>query len=180
MIKTFNLNEVKNTDVVVVDLMIKNIELKTIKNNKLFIEGEGVNNNLTIGFKMWDATIELFDKIKNIEFLRIKGLINEYLGNKQLIIENYKEIPKEHVHINDYIPSTSLNITEIKQFFNEIINNINNENYKNIINELLIDEFYKSLINKTPFISDCHTALAAVSIVNAIQHSKGRSIKIER
>ncbi|MDD7270697.1 MAG: Gfo/Idh/MocA family oxidoreductase [Spirochaetales bacterium] len=45
---------------------------------------------------------------------------------------------------------------------------------------LLIDEFYKSLINKTPFISDCHTALAAVSIVNAIQHSKGRSIKIER
>ena len=142
MIKTFNLNEVKNTDVVVVDLMIKNIELKTIKNNKLFIEGEGVNNNLTIGFKMWDATIELFDKIKNIEFLRIKGLINEYLGNKQLIIENYKEIPKEHVNINDYIPSTNLNIDETKQFFNEIINSINNENYKNIINELLVDEFY--------------------------------------
>lgn len=142
MIKTFNLNEVKNTDVVVVDLMIKNIELKTTKNNKLFIEGEGINNNLTILFKIWDATVELFDKIKNIEFLRTKGTINEYLGNKQLIIENYKEIPKEHVHINDYIPSTSLNITEIKQFFNEIINNINNENYKNIINELLIDEFY--------------------------------------
>lgn len=45
---------------------------------------------------------------------------------------------------------------------------------------LLINEFYKSVINKTPFIADCHTGLAAVSIVNAIQHSKGRVIKIER
>ncbi len=45
---------------------------------------------------------------------------------------------------------------------------------------LLINEFYRSLINGTPFIADCHTALAAVSIVNAIQHSKGKTIKIER
>lgn len=45
---------------------------------------------------------------------------------------------------------------------------------------LLINEFYRSLINGTVFIADCHTALAAVSIVNAIQHSKGKTIKIER
>ena len=41
---------------------------------------------------------------------------------------------------------------------------------------LLINEFYKSVINNTPFISDCHTALHAVEIVNAIQHSKGKEI----
>ncbi len=45
---------------------------------------------------------------------------------------------------------------------------------------LLINEFYRSLSENTPFIADCHTGLAAVSIVNAIQHSKGRTIKIER
>jgi UDP-N-acetyl-2-amino-2-deoxyglucuronate dehydrogenase len=45
---------------------------------------------------------------------------------------------------------------------------------------LLIDEFYKSLRDGTPFIADCHTGLAAVSMVNAIQHSKGKFIKIER
>lgn len=45
---------------------------------------------------------------------------------------------------------------------------------------LLINEYYKALLNGTPFIADCHTGLAAVSIVNAIQHSKGRKIKIER
>lgn len=45
---------------------------------------------------------------------------------------------------------------------------------------LLINEYYKSLLDGTPFIADCHTGLASVSIVNAIQHSKGRSIKIER
>ena len=45
---------------------------------------------------------------------------------------------------------------------------------------LLINEFYRSLQDGTPFIADCHTGLAAVSIVNAIQHSKGTTIKIER
>lgn len=45
---------------------------------------------------------------------------------------------------------------------------------------LLIDCFYESLLNGTSFVGDCHTALAAVSMVNAIQHSKGRSIRIER
>ncbi len=45
---------------------------------------------------------------------------------------------------------------------------------------LLINEFYRSLIEGRPFIADCHTGLAAVSIVNAIQHSKGRVMRIER
>lgn len=44
---------------------------------------------------------------------------------------------------------------------------------------LLINEFYKSIIFNTPFIADCHTGLAAVEIVNAIQHSKGKFIKIK-
>lgn len=43
---------------------------------------------------------------------------------------------------------------------------------------VLINEFYKSIINDTPFISDCHTAFAATKIVNAIQHSKGKFIKV--
>ena len=45
---------------------------------------------------------------------------------------------------------------------------------------LLIDEFYRSLQDGTPFVADCHTGLAAVSMVNAIQHSKGKPIRIER
>ena len=45
---------------------------------------------------------------------------------------------------------------------------------------VLIDEFYRALRDGDTFIADCHTALAAVSIVNAIQHSKGRRIRIER
>ena len=45
---------------------------------------------------------------------------------------------------------------------------------------VLIDEFYRSLRDGDTFIADCHTALAAVSIVNAIQHRKGRRIRIER
>jgi 3'-5' exoribonuclease len=142
MIKTFDLNEVNNNDVVVVDLMVKNIEIKPTKNNKLFIEGEGINNNLNIDFKIWDATNELFEKIKDIKFIRIKGHVNEYQNNKQIIVENYKEIPSDHIDLKDYVPSTNLNIDEIKTFISNIINSINNENYKKIINELLVDEFY--------------------------------------
>ncbi len=43
---------------------------------------------------------------------------------------------------------------------------------------VLINEFYKSLIDKTEFVCDCHTGLAAVKIVNAIQHSYGKEISI--
>lgn len=47
-----------------------------------------------------------------------------------------------------------------------------------ISHSVLIEEYYKSLRDNTPFIADCHTGLAAVEIVNAIQHSKGKFIKI--
>jgi len=43
---------------------------------------------------------------------------------------------------------------------------------------ILIHEFHKSIIENTQFICDCHTALAATEIVNAIQHSKGKFIKL--
>ena len=44
---------------------------------------------------------------------------------------------------------------------------------------LLIDAFYRALEAGSPFIADAHTALAAVEMVQAIQHSKGRSIEIK-
>jgi Predicted dehydrogenases and related proteins len=44
---------------------------------------------------------------------------------------------------------------------------------------IMINEFYKSILNDTPFVGDCHTGLAAVEIVNAIQHSKGKFIRMK-
>ena len=43
---------------------------------------------------------------------------------------------------------------------------------------IMIEEFYRSLAENRPFIGDCHTGLNAVRIVNAIQHSRGKKIKI--
>ncbi|MDY4611458.1 MAG: Gfo/Idh/MocA family oxidoreductase [Sphaerochaetaceae bacterium] len=43
----------------------------------------------------------------------------------------------------------------------------------------LIDAFYRSILDDTPFICDCHTGLAAVQIVNAIQHSHGKRMLID-
>lgn len=44
---------------------------------------------------------------------------------------------------------------------------------------IMINEFYKSILNDTPYICDAHTGLAAVEIVNAIEHSNGKFIKIK-
>lgn len=140
--KTFDLNKVANGEEVLGDFLIKSIELKTAKNNKLFIEGELINSYVKIPFKLWDATNTIYEKLSNIKFARFKGTINEYMSTKQLIINNYKELPKNAINISNFIPTTNLNIEETKSFINNIINNIKNENYKNIINKLLIDEFY--------------------------------------
>ena len=43
---------------------------------------------------------------------------------------------------------------------------------------LLINSFYRHLIYGEPFVADCHTGLAAVRIVSAAQHSKGRFITV--
>ncbi len=43
---------------------------------------------------------------------------------------------------------------------------------------LLINEFYKSIIENKPFMADGKTGLHAVEIVQAIQHSKGKEIKL--
>jgi len=140
--KTFNINDVNNTDEVVVDLFIKRLEIKMAKNNKLYIEGNGINNNLDINFKKWEATQEQYNKLKNIKFMRIKGIINEYNGIKQIILSNYKEIPEDNIVLSDYMPSSNLNINDVQNFFDNIINSLNNDKYKKIINELLIDAFY--------------------------------------
>lgn len=43
----------------------------------------------------------------------------------------------------------------------------------------LIDSFHRSILDGTPFICDCRTGLAAVKIVNAIQHSHGKRMIID-
>lgn len=43
---------------------------------------------------------------------------------------------------------------------------------------VMIEEFYASMAENRRFVGDCHTGLAAVKIVNAIQHSRGKKIRI--
>ena len=44
----------------------------------------------------------------------------------------------------------------------------------------LIDSFYRSILFGDEFVSEGRTGLAAVRIVNAIQHSKGKMMKVGR
>lgn len=131
----FKINEVKNGDVIVADFLIKTAEIKpTKKQDKFFIDLILFNSNTEIQAKKWDGSEEILKTFKDAYAIRVKATVNEWQGELQLIIEQYKVINESDISIDNFLPKSTISFDIMDQEFKNTIENISNPIIKDITN----------------------------------------------
>jgi 23S rRNA maturation-related 3'-5' exoribonuclease YhaM len=137
---TFNIDEVVDGQVVTIDAVLTNLAFIKAKNNSFFISGTASNKDVSIPIRVWNAEENQFETLKNTKFISLLGTISIYNGTKSLIINKTRKL--ENYNPNDFIPMYE--ITDEKKFFiRTIIDNIENENYKKLIDSLITKKYCK-------------------------------------
>lgn len=123
--------------------MAKSIEIKVGSNKKQYLDVTAADCTGEINGKKWDVNDEEAENLKKIEagdFIKIKGLVTEWNGTKQLrIIKIRKGQKEDKLDPKDYIKAAPEDSLDMWTYIHDVANGIGDEDLRTICLTLLKD-----------------------------------------
>lgn len=133
----FNINDHKKGDQITDIFVLSSVNVGLTKTKKEFISLILSNKNGNYDAKIWDLTDEIKEKFTNGKVMIIKGKIEEFNGNKQVIIGKYKEPTENQYDISNLVKSSKYDKNEMLNYILDTVENMKDEQYKLITSRLL-------------------------------------------
>jgi 3'-5' exoribonuclease len=138
--------------------VITNKQLSATSTGKFFIKAFCSDRTSQITARLWNATRDIFNTIPESGFLRIRGRIENYQNNLQLIIEKTWAAKDGTFDVSDLIPHTSRDIDQMCQRLFEICGSIQNRHLCALIAAYLDDEELMNNFCRAPAAMNFHHA----------------------
>jgi 3'-5' exoribonuclease len=119
--------------------LVQNKDLRTTKTGSLYIQAQLSDRTGLIDARMWDASTPFFESLGNDTFLRIKGRTEIYQNKMQLIMKQISKTNQEDIKLEDYLPSTDKDVTEMFSELKQIIDSIKQPFLQKLLNLFLSD-----------------------------------------
>jgi 3'-5' exoribonuclease len=108
--------------------------------------------------RMWNATKELFAQLPDSGFLHIRGRVENYQNNNQIIIEQWST-PKENSYLlEDLLPHTTKNVQEMSDRVQAICRTIRNKHLNALIKTFADDAELMTNLRRAPAAMSFHHA----------------------
>jgi len=112
----------------------------------------------TITGKLWNIDTSKEAAIKEGFFLRVRGTVDIYNNNKQLIITVIEKVEPDTVDLRDFVSFSPRSIDELKEEFKEIISSIKNFYLRKLLEILFSNQKFADAFFKTPAAKKLHHA----------------------
>ena len=138
--------------------VISGKQLAQGKDGKHYIKAFVSDRTAQVTARMWNATRDVFNALPDGGFLRIRGRVENYQNNLQLILEQVWPAKEGTFEIGDLIPQTSKNINEMCSRLQEMLGSIQNRHLAAIVQAYLDDENLMAGFCKAPAAMSFHHA----------------------
>ena len=138
--------------------VITNKQLAQASNGKHYIKAFISDRSNQITARMWNATRDIFAALPESGFLKVRGRVENYQNNLQIIIEQLWPAKEGTYDVGDLLPHTSRPIEPMVRKLAEILGSIQNRHLAAIVQAYLDDE---------PLMKDFQRAPAAQSFHHA-------------
>ena len=155
------LSDLKVGDLVETTFVVSEKQVKKKKNGQDYCTVTLQDRGGTVDGVLWTEVFEESGVFKEGDLVEIKGLLKEYRGSRQLIVNSLVKMERDSDQdLSDYIKSTS---KDIDGMFEEILGYI-----KNLENKYL-KELLNSFMDDKKFATDYRTSTAAIRYHHAYQ-----------
>jgi len=155
------LSDLKVGDLVETTFIVSEKQVKKKKNGQDYCTVTFQDKGGTVEGVLWTEVFEAAGVFKEGDLVEIKGILKEYRGSRQLIVNSLVKIEKDAgLDLSDYIKSTS---KDIDSMFEEVLGymgSIKNKHLKELLNLFMDDK---------KFVSDYRTSTAAIRYHHAYQ-----------
>jgi 3'-5' exoribonuclease len=145
-------------DVIEDVFIITNKQLAATSSGKHYIKAYCSDRTAQLNVRIWNATREMFSAMPDGGFLRIRGRVENYQNNLQLIIEQMWPAKEGTFDIADLMPHTERDIDQMCGRVFEICSSIQNRHLAALVQAYLDDEQLMNNFSRAPAAMNFHHA----------------------
>lgn len=138
--------------------VISQKQLSTTATNKLFIKAFVGDRTGQVTARIWNASRDLFNTLPESGFVCLRGRIENYQGNTQMIIEDIRPVALGDFDIADLIPHTSRDIPQTYAKLVAICSSMRNRALQALIQAYLDDKDLMDRLCRSPAAQSFHHA----------------------
>ncbi len=118
--------------------VIKHCEVKSAKNGSTYLDLTLSDKEGEIFAKIWDYTPSLTNKIEADMLVKVRGKLQKYRDNDQLIIDRIREaVDSDNVSLDDYVKSADYKGEDMFDAIIKIVSEFKDEDLKKLVLYLL-------------------------------------------
>jgi 3'-5' exoribonuclease len=142
--------DLKTGDAVDEGFLLRSKALRTTRTNSLYMLLELGDRTGTIQGRMWDASQEVFDSISVDSFVRVKGHVETYRNQLQLVADAIAPVPDSEVDVADFLPTTNKDVDEMYARLVEIAKTVRHPGLRKLLAAFLKDDDFAARFRRAP------------------------------
>ena len=133
-------------------------QLAAGKDGKHYIKAFVSDRSAQVTARIWNASREMFNRLPEAGYARIRARVENYQNNLQLVIEQFSAAEEGSFEIGDLLPQTTKDISRMCQKLQEMIGSIQNRHLAALLQAYLDDEKLMGGFCKAPAAMSFHHA----------------------
>jgi 3'-5' exoribonuclease len=136
--------------------LVREKDLRTTKKGDLYISATLVDKTGDISCRMWQATESIYAAIPVEGFLHVKGRVEDYRGQLQLILDACRPYPSDKVDLADFLATSSHDVDKMWSELLEILRGIKDKHLRLLIKKFVEDSELTAAFQRSPAAMQMH------------------------
>jgi 3'-5' exoribonuclease len=145
-------------DVIEDVFVVSNKQLSATSSGKYFIKAFCSDRTAQVTARIWNATRDIFATMPDGGLLRVRGRVENYQNNLQLIIEQMWPVKEGSFDLADLLPHTTKDVDAMCQRLFELCGSIQNRHLAALVQAYLDDEELMNNFCRAPAAMNFHHA----------------------
>lgn len=133
-------------------------QIATTTTGKYYIKAFIGDRTQQVTARMWNATKELFAALPESGFVHVRGRVENYQNNLQIIIDNCAPPKENSYHLEDLMPTTNKDVKQLFARVTELCESLQNRHVSAIVQAFLDDEQMMENFRRAPAAQTFHHA----------------------
>jgi 3'-5' exoribonuclease len=133
-------------------------ELRTATNGSLFIHAVLADSSGQLVARMWQASQEIYQSIPEGGLLHVRGRVDNYKGNRQIIIDGVRAVEPGAYNPADFLPATKLDVEALFEQVKELLRGIQNRDLLALVGKFVTDPEFVAGFKQAPAAVQMHHA----------------------
>ena len=133
-------------------------EIRQKKSGEPYLSLHLADRTGDIEAKMWDNVEEVMNSFDRDDFVKVKGLVQLYQNRSQFVIHKIRRMDDHEVEFDDFFPCSERNPDEMVQELRGIIDGIQNQHLRELLQLVVADDNIMSRYRVAPAAKTIHHA----------------------